>query len=437
MKTSLKYILILYLAFAVNVFPQQVKLNSVNDAIEYALKNNPDLEIYKQNQSKAEYDYKSLKHFWLPSINANFSGVNNTDLPVTTVPGEIFGRPGTTVEAQFGQQYNYNAGINLSKSILDFQSRFTAKISEMNVEIAKANSAVYKQKLAEQVALYYYTSIISSKALNVNEENLKAAENTLAIVKQKFEEGIADKHTVNLAKINKNSIEQNINSFKIVLDQCNSNLRILFGLDAETEIIFNEKIDVYNTEIPTLEFLGPDKSLEIYKLQMKQADYKVSQQRANWYPKLSFNAYIGAQQYRDNFGMTFGSNDWSKVSYVSLNISIPIFNKLTTINKVNSAQIEQDIAQNTLTNAMLNSKIGDELTLKEFKHSKEAVASAKDSYHISKENADLQYQKYEQGLVGLDKYLDSFDDYLKAEVAYLNLLLDSYNYYSKILSRNL
>lgn len=437
MKTSLKYILILYLAFAVNVFSQQVKLNSLNDAIEYALKNNPDLEIYKQNQSKAEYDYKSLKHFWLPSINANFSGVDNTDLPVTKVPGEIFGRPGTTVEAQFGQQYNYNAGINLNKSILDFQSRFTAKISEMNVEIAKTNSAVYKQKLAEQVAFYYYTSIISSKALNVNEENLKATENTLAIVKQKFEEGIADKHTVNLAKINKNSIEQNIKSFKIVLDQCNSNLRILFGLDLETEIIFNEKIDAYNTEIPTIEFLGPDKSLEIYKLQMLQADYKVSQQRANWYPKLSFNAYIGAQQYRDNFGMTFGSNDWSKVSYVSLNISIPIFNKLITINRVNSAQIEHDIAQNTLTNAMLKSKIGDELTLKEFNHSKEVVTSAKDSYHISKENADLQYQKYEQGLVGLDKYLDSFDDYLKAEVAYLNLLLDSYNYYSKILSRNL
>lgn len=437
MRTSLIYILMFYIAFAVNVFTQQLKLNSVNEAIEYALKNNPDLEIYTQNQSKAEYDFESLKHFWLPSINANFSGVDNTDLPVTPVPGEIIGLPGTTIEVQFGEQYSYNAGINLNISILDFQSRFTAKISEMNVEIAKANSAVYKQKLAEQVALYYYTSIISSKALNVNEEDLKAAKDILALVKQKFDEGIIDKHTFNLAKINKNSIDQNIKSYKIVLDQCNSNLRILFGLDSEAEIIFNEKLEAYDTEFPLIEFLGPDKSLEIYKLQMKQADYKVSQQRANWYPKLSFNTYIGAQQYRDNFGMTFGSNDWSKVSYLSLNISIPIFNKLTTINKVNSAQIEQDIAQNTLTNSMLKSKIGDELTLKEFKYSKEAVASAKDSYHISKENADLQYQKYEQGVVGLDEYLDSFDDYLKAEVAYVNLLLDSYNYYSKILSRNL
>jgi len=436
MRTSLKYILILHLALIVNVFSQHVKLNSVNEAIEYALKNNPDLEIYMQNQSKAEYDYKSLKHFWLPSVNANFSGVDNINLPTTQVPGEIFGRPGTTIEAQFGQKYNYNAGINFYKSILDFQSRFTAKISETNVEIAKANSDLYKQKLVEQVALYYYTSIISSKALKVTEEDLKAAQDIFALVKQKYDEGMVDKHTVNLAKINTNNIDQNINSYKIVHEQCLSNLKILFGLDSDAEIIFKEELDTNVLEFESLQFLNPDKSLEIYKLQMKQSGYKISQQRTNWFPKLSFSVYIGAQQYRDNFGMSFGHNDWSKVSYVSLNISIPIFNKLTTINKVNSALIEYDIAQNTLTNAMLKSKLEDELTLIEFNHSKEAVLSAKDSYKISKENADLQYQKFEKGLVGLDKYLDSFDDYLKSEIAYLNLLSESYNYYSKILSRN-
>jgi outer membrane protein len=162
----------------------------------------------------------------------------------------------------------------------------------------------------------------------------------------------------------------------------------------------------------------------------------VSQQRANWLPKLTISSYFGAQQFRDDFGMSFDSNDWSKVSYVSLNISMPIFNKFSTKNKVNSAIIEYDIAQNTLTNAMIKSKIEDELIIKEYNHSIEAVGAARNNYQLSKENAGLQFQKFEQGVVGLDKYLDSFNDYLKAELAYLNLLLDSYNYYSRILSRN-
>jgi outer membrane protein len=435
-RNKIKYILFILIASAVNSYTQQINLNSVNDAIEYVLKNNPDLVIYRQNNAKAKYEYNSLKNHWLPSISANFSGIDNRDLPVTKVPGEIFGKPGTTIEAEFGQQYNYNTGINISLNILDFQSRFSAKIAEMNVEIADANKDAYKQKLVEQTALYYYTAIISSKALKVNEEDLKIADEILAIVKQKFEEGIVDKHTVNLSKINRNSIEQNINSYKIVLEQCQSNLRIIFGLDSEAMIVFDERIDSNLTVIPSVNYIGFDKSLNLYKLQEKQSDYKVSQQRANWLPKLTISSYFGAQQYRDDFGMSFDSNDWSKVSYVSLNISMPIFNKFSTKNKVNSAIIEYDIAQNTLTNAMLKSKIEDELIIKEYNHSIEAVGAAKNNYQLSKENAGLQFQKFEQGVVGLDKYLDSFNDYLKAELAYLNLLLDSYNYYSRILSRN-
>jgi outer membrane protein TolC len=420
----------------VEVSAQSVKLNSVNDAIQYAFENNPDLEIYMENQSKAEYDYNSVKNYSWPIISASFSGDDNIDQAVTKVPGEIFGQPGRTIEAKFGEQFNYNAGINISKNILDFQSKFAAKVSEVNIEIAEANKNVYKQKLAEQVALYYYTAIITQKVLKVQNTDYKAANDVLNIVKQKFDKGFVDQITVNLAEINKNSIYQNINSYEIIFEQCISNLTILFGLDSDTEIIFDEKLESDINKLPNFDTIGRDKNLEIYKLQMKQLDYKVSQQRANWYPKLSINYYIGAQQYRNNFGISFNDNDWSKISYVSLNISIPIFNRFTTKNKINAALFEYDIAQKTFTNEMLKSQIEDELIIKEFNHSKEAVRASKDNYQLSKENTALQFQKFEQGILGLDKYLDSFEDYLKAEVAYLNLLLDSYNYYSKILSRN-
>jgi outer membrane protein TolC len=415
---------------------QSVFLNTVHDAIEYAFKHNPDLEIYKLNKSKAEYDYKSVKNYRWPTISASFSGVNNISLPVTKIPGEIFGQQGKTIEAEFGQQYDYVTGINISKNILDFQSKFTAKVAKVNVEIAEANKDAYKQKLAEQIALYYYTAIITNKALKVQETDYKTADDVIKIVDQKFDQGIVDQITVNLARMNKFSIKQNIDTYRIILEQCNSNLKILFGVDSETDIVFNEKLKSDESIIPSIDFIAPDKSLEVLKLQLKQADYKVSQQRSNWYPKLSLNKYFGAQQYRDNFGISFDNNDWSKTSYISLNISIPIFTGFATKNKINSALIEYDISQNTLKQEMLKSKIEDESIRKEFNHSKEAVDAAKDSYLLAKVNADLQFQKFEQGIVSLDKYLDFFDDYLKTEVTYLNLLSDSYNYYSKMLARN-
>jgi outer membrane protein TolC len=437
MNGKYKYLLLILLMASVNVSAQTVRLRSVTDAIEYAMKNNPDLEIYKQNQKKAQYDYNSLKNYRLPGLSASFSGVDNLELPVTKIPGEIFGQPGTTLETTFGQRYNYNYGITLSQNILDFQSKFNSKVAKVNLEIAEANQEVYKQKMAEQVAFYYYTAIISSKALTVNEENLKTAEELFTITEQKFSEGIVDKRSVNLALMNKNNIVQNINSYKIIIEQCYSNLKIFFGFDYEEEIILTENIEAYKTDISSIELIGQDKSLELFKLQLEQSGYVVNQQRASLFPKLSINAYFGAQQYRDDYEMSFKNNDWSEVSNVSLNISVPIFNKLTKKNKISSSKIDYDIAQKTLANEILKSQIEDKLIVKEFNNSREALGAAKENSQISKENADLQFMKFEQGVIGLDNYLDSFNDYLKSELVYLNLLLDTYNYYSKILSRNL
>lgn len=437
MKPILIFTLLSMLFMTVSSSAQAVNLESVDDAIAYALRHNPDLKIYKQNQKKAEYDYNAVKHYWVPTLSAVFSGVNNIDLPVTRAQGEPFGQPGRTVDAEFGAQYNYNAGLSNSINLIDFQSKFAARVAKMGTEIAEANADAYQQKLAEQVALYYYTALITKKALDVYEEDYKAAQDVLMLVQQKFEQGIVDQHTVNLTKINMNNISQNRQSYTIILEQCQSNLRILFGIDPETDLVSNEQLEPTHTKFPFIEFMAPDKSLEIYKLQLKQSDYRVNQQRAMWYPKLSINNYWGAQQYDDNFGISFNGSDWSKISYVSLNISIPIFDGFTTKNKVDSALIEYDNSMKTFEYEKLKSKIQDELILKEFNHSKKAVDIASDNYQIAKENAGLQFQKFEQGIVSLDNYLESFDDYLKAEVAYLNLLSDVYVHYSKILSRTI
>jgi outer membrane protein len=188
--------------------------------------------------------------------------------------------------------------------------------------------------------------------------------------------------------------------------------------------------------IPSKQIIGSDKTLEVYSLQLKQSEYRIKQQRAMWLPKISINYYIGAQQYRDDSGISFDNRDWSNVKYTSLNISIPLFNGFNTKNQVNSAQIAYKISKSTLEQETNKSRIEDELVLKEFFHSQTAAETADENYQLTRKNAEIQRQKFEQGVVSLDVYLDSFDDYLKAEVSYLNYLSESYTHYSKILSRN-
>jgi len=60
-------------------------------------------------------------------------GTKNIKTPETPVPGEILGKPGETVYLKFGQDYSYNTGLTISKSILNWQAKYQTKIAKLTV----------------------------------------------------------------------------------------------------------------------------------------------------------------------------------------------------------------------------------------------------------------------------------------------------------------
>ena len=58
-----------------------------------------------------------------------------------------------------------------------------------------------------------------------------------------------------------------------------------------------------------------------------------------------------------------------------------------------------------------------------------------EAFQLYEQNERLTLQKYSEGMISLDRYLYAFEDYLKAENAFLNTLLNTYSYYSQIKPR--
>ena len=123
------------LSFGVTSNAQDVTISSIEEAIELALKRNFDFQNYTINQQKASLEYKQAKRHRLPTISGTFNGQRNIDLATTPLPGEIFGQPGEVVDAQFGQEYTYNAGINISKQFFDRNAHWQKKIASLNQDI--------------------------------------------------------------------------------------------------------------------------------------------------------------------------------------------------------------------------------------------------------------------------------------------------------------
>ena len=415
--------------------PDTVKLSSLSAVIDAAVMNNPTQAIYREQIKQAKFDHKASSGFFFPQAAANFNGTDNLTLAVTPVPGELFGQPGKTIDAQFGKHYVYNTGITINQSIFDWTSVMQAKIARDHIRLTELQQNAYIQTLKEQVARYYYTALIAKTALSINSLDEKLGSSVVLLTGQRLLEGSTDRIALNQAQINANSILQNKWQSQQLYDQSVENLKILLGKDAASEIALVETLNTDSLVRADIIPVGADRSLDVFRQQANIAVLQSKSQRSLAYPKISASAYFGGQQFRDDFGLSFSQNSWKSYSYVGLGINIPIFTGFSNTNKYRSALAQQQVARLQFDNAQQQSLINDHLLLKNYSDYRQIVTASYASFKLYGENLKLSEQKYKEGLVSLDVYQKAFQDYLAAENVYLNNLSVLLSTQSTIISR--
>ena len=412
-----------------------ITLSSFEETWNYALKNNPDQKSYLLNIEKAKADKITSQSFLWPSINGSFSGQYNIELPTTPIPGEIIGKPGTTIYAQFGQKYNYSTGITVSRELLNWQNYMKLKLAQNNILTTQLQADAYKQSLKQQVALYYFTTAIAQEALETNRRNLADADSIVILTKQKQQQGLINTISANQALINRNNIQQQIASSEMLVYQCKISLKILCGLNVNADLQLNV-LELKSQQIVSPnQNLNPDKNLAIAETQVKGMKYKVDMQKSAYLPKLKANWYIGEQQYRNDFGLSFDSKDWYVNKYLGVSLQVPIFNGFSTSSRVKSSKIEYQKAQTDWDESKRKAALNDDLLIKNFTQSSLIAQTNQENYRLYSQNEQIANQQFREGIISLDDYLKISEDYLKAENNYLNSLSTLYNYYSTIISR--
>lgn len=415
---------------------RSVEIVSLQSAWSMAFDHNPDYQNYKLNQEKAEINHKASRSYRLPTISANINAQRNLDLATTPLPGEIFGLPeGTTIDAQFGQAYTYNAGIALSKSIFDRQAIVQSKLSKLDVQIAEIQRDAYGQLLKQQVSLHYYAALIAQRSMVLNRRDLVAADSIVLLSQQKFNEGVIDVIALNQAKINLNTVKQSLVNYQVLYDQNTNELKKLLGMRYTDSLRLPMKLEYQLPKYYQTDDLLLDPGVTLSLANEQQAELQVSLQASSFLPKLTASSYYGRQQFRDDFGVSFGDNAWTNFSYLSLDLSIPIFNGFANKNRYKASKLAREVAKNELENTRLTASINDQQLIYEYHRSLENTQVALETFELFRQNSQLSYQKFTDGLISLDGYLGVFEDYLQAESAFLNALSGTYSYYSQIISR--
>ena len=411
---------IIFLTFIENVSAQskdEIKIENLNALCKIAIHNNPNLLVYNLKREQLGYDFKTSQSFYYPQVAASFNGQDNLIQSVTPVPGIIFNKTGT-VYLQFGKHYTYNSGLTLTKDLFDWQAMLQSKIARENIELNNVQQNAYIQTLKTQVGQYYYAALVAKASLAIAQKDLALADSIYKVTQDKFTQGLTEAASLNQALINKNNIKQNIYQSEQLYNQAIANIKILAGLNKDTKLSLNE-IFFENTAAQSMA-LGTDKTLAPYLNNVTIVELQEKAQRAAYLPKISATGYLGFQEFRDKFEMSFAKNAWTDYQYIGLGLNWNLFTGFSNSNKLKSISTQKKISEENYKAAKDQSAINDSLLLNNFDIYGKIVATSKSNFDLYGKNLDLSLQKFREGLIGIDSYFKTFQDYLTAENTYLN-----------------
>lgn len=426
---------VLTLAFTANAQDQslspkssQAKSLTLKDAISYALENKADAKKAKLKVENSEYQIQEVRSRALPQISANGGLTYNPIIQTTVIDGAGFGKPGTTIQAAFGQKWNSVAGVSLTQNLFD-QSVFTGlKAAKSTREFYQINEQLTEEQVIERVANNYYQIYVQRQNLDVLDNMYQNTVKVKNIIQGQYDNGLAkkidlDRIIVKISNI-KTQRQQVLNGVQI---QENA-LKFYMGMPIENAIeIPKAAFEVTPQALTEVPNTANRTEYLLLKKQEQLLEYQKKTVIAGYYPTLSLSAgynYIGQGPKMPLGAKPADGVYWSDFSSIGLNLRVPIFSGFDTRSKIRKADVEL----RSIKEDLKDTKLGLDLA---FSNAKTQIDNSLITIENQKENAKLAQEvlentrnNYVQGLATLTDLLDAENALTEAQNNYTAAILD-------------
>ena len=401
--------------FFIFISIQAQQIWSLEDCIDYALKNNISLKQSELNIELNKNEYFQSKMELLPSVNISNSFNNNRGRYINPFTNEF------DEEVSSSLNLSYNSNFSLFSGFKNI-NQIKKAANESLKSIYDLESA--QNDLISSIALSYLQILFNEELYQTSESQLDLTKNQENRIKTLVEAGsIAQGELLNiqsqLALEEQQLIqaENQLNLSKLQLSQLleinqHENL-IVLKLDIKVPI-FKIQNNI-NTDYAIA--LNTQSSIKSSELQINSAIYDLKIAKANYLPNLSIGHRISTL-YLDNVDDMFTFNEQlenNQQSAIYLSLNIPIFNKWSVRNSVAQSKIQIENSQLNAQQAKnqlwknMEQAYADQLTAyKKYLATQKAVIAFKEAFTYINE-------RYELGMVNSYEFNESKNKLITAE----------------------
>lgn len=411
-----KYIYSVFIFFCTSILFAQEELNlSMQDAIEYAIKNNYDNKIAVNNIAAAHKKKWETTTIGLPQIDGTIDYQNWLRQQVSLLPGEIAGgAPGTFVPVKFGTKQTMNATVTLRQLIFDGSYIVGLQSAKTYLKISEQSKEKTALATREAVINAYGNVLVTEKTIAILEKNKEVVQKNLVETQKIYKNGLTELENVEQLQITLGNIENNLSNairMKVIAYKM---LNVSLGNSIDKKIRLTDTLDnlvLSNTDFSLLTKVFDVNNHIDYRMvendkESKRLLMRLEQSKA--LPRLSAFVNYGAAANSEDFTFLNGSQKWFSSSLLGVTLNVPIFSSFGRSSRTAIARIEFENAE------IQRENVKQQLLLKAASAKSEYQLSI-ESYQIAKKNLELSERIEKKQQIKFFEGISSSFDLLQAQ----------------------
>ncbi len=405
-------------AVADNVTASPQSPIDIDQALEIAFKNNPDLRVATDSVNKAKGMVDEAGARFNPSFSAQVAQMQQgpvVALPASSMTGN---RP---VSIRPASQTSANLQFVLPLDIFG-RLRYASDIAKDQFSINYLSLLRTSQQLISQVKKSYYEQLRASGQRDAARAAVDVAEVRLKNTQARFEAGTVPKFDLTTAQVDLANLNQNLSAAQARVNIARAGLNRVLGLpaDAPTEVVKSQvAVDVTGVDVAEASKTAIKQRPEIKMQQTVIALNKtnIALQRTAVKPSLGL---VGNLDYATTQSFGASSSSWNAIA----SLNIPIWDGGVAKAKVDQAFADVDSAEDTLAQTELGITQEVTSTISVLEEAAKRTQTTAQSVALAEEALRLANVRYEAGIAVLVEVTNAESQLTQARFNEVNALYD-------------
>lgn len=393
---------------------------SIDKAVEIAVTNNTSVIMAEKSR---EIYRERIREYWgsvYPEIKASAQYTRNIEKPAFFINGQ---------KIQIGSNHSLNIIAETTQVLwAGGKVKTGIHLAKLFSETSDEQARAARLAVARSVKQLYYSLLLASATVSIQQEALDTARQHLATMEEQFSQGIASDLTLLRQKVEVANTEPAVTQSKNLYEEGILELNNLLGLDPDESMTLSGRLECPAPEVLDIKNLyaaafSAKPELVQARINLKIAREKIALEKSSLYPNLQ--AYANRQLMSQSSAFLPDPSERAWSSGAGLRLSLPIFSGGSTLSRIRQADLEKDEALEQLKDMERKSKIDVKRAWLSLNEAQERVKSQGKAVEQARKALNSTETRFKNGLAGQLELNDASLALSRSQMIYVQALHDS------------